>query len=205
MSSRYDELKALDYAGCSLSSTPDTELQMGMGRPVCFKARGFGIETCLGCDIVSNNAADMFQQMRLVLQLERYMQHAHKGAPNPLAVGRRCEEVLEMATLGGAKAMGLGGVTGSITVGKRADIIITSCDSIRLTPAHDPVAALVLFANASDVDTVFIDGKILKREGKLADVDWNVLRGQLRESAEKVMKGSKSISMKEVKQRIGKL
>lgn len=87
--------------------------------------------------------------------------------------------------------MGLEKIIGSITPGKRADLIITRCDSTRLVPVHDPVGALVLYANGSDVDTVFINGEKVKSDGRLTNVDWPTIREQLRESARSIMERSK--------------
>jgi hypothetical protein len=89
----------------------------------------------------------------------------HNG-PLP-TVSQRYADVLQLTTIGGAEAVGLNDFIGSITPGKRADILLTKCHSTRLAPTHDPVAALVLFANASGVDSVFIDGKLVKDKGKL--------------------------------------
>lgn len=181
-----DELQAVTRNGVSLSSTPDTELQMGMGHPIAFKAVEHGCCASIGIDITSNNPADMFQQMRLLLQSQRHLENESQKGPRA-SVARRCMEVLEMATIGGAEAVGLKDVIGSITPGKRADLLITRCDSTRLSPVHDPVAALVLYANGSDIDTVFIDGKPVKSGGKLTDVDWPSARRELKDSAKSIM------------------
>jgi cytosine/adenosine deaminase-related metal-dependent hydrolase len=181
-----DELQAVSKNGVSLSSTPDTELQMGMGHPIAFKAREQGCCASIGIDITSNNPADMFQQMRLLIQAQRHLENEGQEGPRA-SVARRCAEVLEMATMGGAEAVGLKDVIGSITPGKRADLLITRCDSTRLTPVHDPIAALVLYANGSDIDTVFIDGKPVKSGGKFVDVNWPSVRGELRDSAKSIM------------------
>jgi cytosine/adenosine deaminase-related metal-dependent hydrolase len=196
-----DEIKALAEAGASISSTPDTELQMGMGQPVCFRAHEMGCHASLGCDVVCNNPADMFQQMRLAIQSQRHLKN--KESPTtPLTVGAQCEEVLRLATLGGAEAMGLENVIGSITVGKRADILITSCDSPRLTPLHDPIAGLVLYANTSDIDTVLIDGEIVKQKGTFVHADWNVVGNRLRRSTKAIIERSNAISIPAVRERI---
>lgn len=185
-----DELSAIEKNGVSLSSTPDTELQMGMSHPIAFKARDFGCTASLGVDICSNSPADMFQQMRLLLQSQRHLEHERCSGP-PLSMSRRCAEVLEISTLGGAKAVGLEKVIGSITPGKRADLILTRCDSTRMVPVHDPVGALVLYANGSDIDTVFINGEIVKSKGRLCNVDWPKVREELRASAASIMETSK--------------
>ena len=185
-----DELEAVKVHGVSLSSTPDTELQMGMGHPIAFKAHHHGCIASIGIDITSNNSADMFQQMRLLLQTQRHLENESNAHALP-RVAKRCYEVLRMATMGGAEAVGLKHIIGSITPGKKADLLVTRCDSTRMTPVHDPVAALVLYANASDIDTVFINGEMVKHEGALVGVDWPKTRSQLRESAQAIMERSK--------------
>lgn len=140
--------------------------------------------------VLTQQLRDIFQQMRLLIQTQRHLEHERQQGP-PLKMSRKCAEVLEMATLGGARAVGLEKVIGSITPGKRADIIITRCDSTRLVPVHDPVGALVLYANGSDVDTVFINGEIVKSNGKLVGVDWPKVRQMLRDSVAAVMERSK--------------
>ncbi|KAJ5611970.1 hypothetical protein N7528_009075 [Penicillium herquei] len=184
-----DELQAVSSNRVSLSSTPDTELQMGMGHPIAFKARKYGCCASIGIDITSNNPADMFQQMRLLIQAQRHLWNESQEGP-PLGVQQTCAEVLQMATMGGAEAVGLKDVIGSVTPGKRADLLITRCDSTRLSPVHDPIAALVLYANASDVDSVFVNGKLLKSGGRLVGVDWPKVRGQLRDSAKGIVERS---------------
>ncbi|OBT75850.1 hypothetical protein VF21_04435 [Pseudogymnoascus sp. 05NY08] len=193
-----DELEAVKKTGVSLSSTPDTELQMGMGHPIAFKAHKHGCVASIGIDITSNNPADMFQQMRLLLQAQRHLDSEKQAVRLP-KVSQRCEEVLKMATIGGAVAVGLQDVIGSITPGKRADLLITRCDSTRMTPVHDPVAALVLYANASDIDTVFIDGELVKHKGLLTGVDWPKVRRELCDSAASIMERSKNAPAEEIK------
>ena len=192
-----DELQSVKQFGVGLSSTPDTELQMGMGHPVCFKAKDLGCNASLGVDICSNSPADMFQQMRLALQSQRFQQN-ELNPKAPLKIARKCEEVLELATMGGAKAVGLSDIIGSITPGKRADLILTRCDSPRLTPVHDPVGALVLYANGSDIHDVFINGVRVKADGKLAGIDWSKVRQDLRKSTEAIMETAKKAPMEEL-------
>lgn len=193
-----DELDSIKNTGASISSTPDTELQMGMGHPIAFKAHEHGCATSIGIDITSNNPADMFQQMRLLLQAQRHLDNETHPTRLP-RVSQRCEKVLEMATMGGAVAVGLKDTIGSITPGKRADLLITRCDSTRMTPVHDPVAALVLYANASDIDTVFINGDMVKHKGQLTGVDWPKVRRELRDSASSIMERSKMAPDKQIK------
>lgn len=194
---RADELEAVYENGVGVSSTPDTELQMGMCHPIAFKARDRGCKIALGVDVCCSTPGDIFQQMRLLIQAQRHLEHEAAPGP-PFSIARKCAEVLEMATLGGAQAMGLDKITGSITPGKRADLLITRCDSPSLAPVHDPVGALVLYAHGSDIDTVFINGEIVKSSYKLANVDWPKVREELRDSAAAIMARAKKAPMQDV-------
>lgn len=194
---RDDELESCKANGVGISSTPDTELQMGMSHPIAFKAQDLGCHASLGVDVCCSAPADIFQQMRVLLQVQRYLEH-EKGSGPPFFISRTCAEVLEIATLGGAKAVGLERIIGSVTPGKRADLLITRCDSPRLVPAHDPVGALVLYANGSDVDTVFINGERVKSGGKLTNVDWPKIREELRASVASIMERSRKAPMDEM-------
>jgi cytosine/adenosine deaminase-related metal-dependent hydrolase len=171
-----------------------------MGHPIAFKAKRHGCSASIGIDVCSNNPADMFQQMRLLLQGERHRQNEASDLPLP-GVAQRCEEVLRMATMGGAEAVGLQDVIGSITPGKRADLIITRCDSTRLSPILDPVGALVLYANGSDIDTVMIDGVVVKSKYALTVVDWPTVRCELRKSHDAIMTRAKNAPSEKLKQR----
>lgn len=185
-----DELQAIQKHGVGISTTPDIELQMGGGHPVAFRAKEFGCTTGLGIDICSNCPADLFQQMRLLLQVQRLVDQGNSRGP-PTSMSRKCADVLEMATMGGARSVGMDHLIGSITPGKRADLLITRCDSTKLVPVHDPVGALVLYTNGSDIDTVFVNGELLKTQGKLTNVDWPKIRAELRESVQSIMELSK--------------
>jgi len=184
-----DELGAIAGAGASISCTPETELQMAMGRPVFARARAAGARTSLGIDIVSNFSGDMFAQMRLLLQSERGFDNEARDDP-PYALGLRARQVLELATLEGARAAGLERTTGSITVGKHADLVLTRTDSTHMAAVCDPVAALVLYAGPGDVDTVWVGGDVVKRSGTLvghhAPLDWPRVRDRLRVSSARI-------------------
>lgn len=196
-----DELHAIARDSAGLCCTPDTELQMGMGAPIGFKAAECGCKVGLGIDVCCSAPGDIFQQMRLMLQTYRHMHHDKRDGP-PMHVARKCEDVLRLATQGGADAIGLGKIIGSITPGKKADILLTRCDAPRLVPAHDPVATLVLYANGSDIDTVFINGRIVKSGGKLHSVDWPSVRSRLRQSTAAIQERAKSAPVDEIKKAV---
>jgi 5-methylthioadenosine/S-adenosylhomocysteine deaminase len=151
-----DELHAVARAGAAISSTPETESQMGMGFPIWSRARRKGIPVGLGTDIQTNNPADPFRSMRLALRLAE-------------VAGEKVglEDVLHAATLGGAAALGMADTVGSIEVGKRADLLLVRHDVPHQAPMIDPLAAYVINARASDVDAVLVDGVFRKRDGRL--------------------------------------
>jgi cytosine/adenosine deaminase-related metal-dependent hydrolase len=182
------ELGWMRDCGASLCVTPETEMQMGMGHPAGFRARDAQVACGLGIDIVSNYAGDMFSQMRLMLQAGRAADNMELGRRQvaPRKLRRAAFDVLHMATLGGAKALGLADRIGSIEVGKDADLVLIRTDSINMTPVTDAVGAVVLHANASDVDTVMVHGKPLKRKGELVNAGWPEIRAQLVESSERI-------------------
>jgi cytosine/adenosine deaminase-related metal-dependent hydrolase len=184
-----EELDLLAAAGCGLSSTPETELQMGMGIPVTQRALDAGVAASIGVDIVSNYSGDMFAQMRLLLQTMRAQANLvyEREGKTPRTITPHARDVLHLATAGGARAAGLGDAVGALEVGRKADIVLTRTDAIHMTPATDAVGALVLNANASDVDTVLVDGRIVKRHGRLVGVDWPALSQRLRTSSEHIL------------------
>jgi cytosine/adenosine deaminase-related metal-dependent hydrolase len=189
------ELDLIKLSGGGISSTPETELQMGMGFPVCQRARDHGIRVGLGVDIVSNYSGDMFMPMRLGLQSTRALRNHEIGRLEraPAKISPRAHNVLRMATLGGAEAIHMEGEIGSLEVGKRADIILVRTDAIHMTPTHDAIGGLVLNARPDDVDTVMVDGNILKRNGRLAHGHWPSLRQRFKESCDRIISGYRSV------------
>jgi 5-methylthioadenosine/S-adenosylhomocysteine deaminase len=122
-----------------------------------------GVSISLGADgAACNNRLDMFTEMRTAALLQKAVH-----GPEVLPAGR----VLRMATLDGARAMGLEDEIGSLEVGKRADVAVVRLDRLHTTPAADVVSALVYGAEANDVDTVIIDGRLVMRDQKLLTLD----------------------------------
>ena len=183
------ELDLIADAGASVSLTPETELQMGMGYPIFARAIERGLAPSLGCDIVSNNRGDLFAQMRIGLQAERA--RANQAAlddldmPQELTLGVR--DVLRFATLGGAEALGLDSVCGSLAPGKAADLIVLRSDRLHLLPMNDPVAAVVLHAGPADVDTVLVGGNVVKAGGTLTSGRTEAARSLVQASRDRIV------------------
>ena len=168
-------LRLLAEAGAALASTPDSELQMGLGFPIFARAAALGVTVGLGSDLQANNSPDAFAQMRLARQAENGRRNQHllddggTGALDGVAVTVR--QALHLATLGGATALGLGDATGSVEVGKAADLVLVRHDRIGQRPVVDPFATVVMHSGPGDVDTVLVGGEVVKRAGRLvADV-----------------------------------
>ncbi|WP_169833125.1 amidohydrolase family protein [Sphingomonas panacis] len=189
------ELGMIADAGAGISSTPETEMQMGMGYPVAMRARAAGVNVSLGVDIVSNYSGDLFTQMRMMLQSARAQAHALLEARReaPRAVGATTQEVLRMATLGGAEAINLSDRIGTVEKGKKADLILIRTDTIGMVPATDAVAATVYNAKAEDVEMVMVDGRVVKRDGVLVDVDWPSIARRLQTSAHRIISSARAV------------
>jgi cytosine/adenosine deaminase-related metal-dependent hydrolase len=161
---------------------------MGMGFPVLERAIARGLLPSFGCDIVSSGRGDLFTQMRLGLQAERGRRnaedHAHDAMPAHLDLTVR--DALRFATLGGAEALGLGAICGSLEPGKAADVVLVRTDGLHGAPMHDPVAWLVLQAGPGDVDTVIVDGHVVKRGGVLTGADVPALRRLVEDTRDRV-------------------
>src|ERR1700741_4218452 len=122
-----------------------------------------GIPVSLGADgAACNNRLDMFTELRTAALLQKVMH-----GPEVLPANR----ALRMATIDGARALGLAAEIGSIEVGKRADLAVVRLDRLHATPVEDVVSAVVYSAQPDDVDTVLIDGDFVLRDGKLLTIN----------------------------------
>jgi 5-methylthioadenosine/S-adenosylhomocysteine deaminase len=122
-----------------------------------------GLSVSLGADgAACNNRLDMFTEMRTAALLQKV-----RHGPDVLPAAR----VLRMATIDGARALGLESEIGSLEVGKRGDVAIVRMGEVHLTPGVDIVSTLVYSGQPSDVECVLIDGELVLQEGKLSKID----------------------------------
>jgi cytosine/adenosine deaminase-related metal-dependent hydrolase len=122
-----------------------------------------GVKVSISTDLTGTFNCDFFQCMRILYSL-----HQHRiGARIPLTTKR----LVQIATLDGAVDLGIAGRTGSLTPGKRADIILVRTGDINIAPVGDPYEALVMLAQTRNVDTVIVDGRILRRAGEFTALD----------------------------------
>ncbi len=173
-------------AGASVSVAAETEMQMGMGFPITGKLLELGVAPSLGVDITSNGSGDMFAQMRLALQVGRMLgdQGYYERETMPEDVSLTTRQALEWGTINGAKGAGLGDVTGTLTPGKQADVVLIDGNHFNLIgwDREDPVGTVVMQANAGNVGTVIVGGNVVKRDGAMVGVDPAMVRGQVESS-----------------------
>jgi len=167
--------------GVAISCTPESEMQMSHGWPEGFNSFRYGCKTGLGVDSSAICSGDMFYTMRLLLQMQRARDNAELAERGkvPKRLQATVDQVLYMATLGGAEALNRQAEIGSIEVGKKADMILINTDSPCMVAGLDLGAAMVMHATPADVDTVIINGEIVKRHGELLRVDWKTLKTRL--------------------------
>ena len=182
-----DELKMLGEHGGTLSTSSATEMMSGHGFPSIQRWLRYGLRPSLSVDNETRMPADLFAQMRALVISDHQLEadRARREGGRPVLIPVR--DVLEFATIEGARTVGLDRKVGTLSVGKRADIILVDLDDLSLIPATDPVATLVLRAQPANVSWVLVDGKVRKRDGKLVDIDLARIRELVGESHRYIM------------------
>ena len=151
-------------AGTSVSFAPTSELRIGFGIPPVAAFIDAGVPIGLSVDTVELvGNADMFAIMKTVQGLE------NGRAESEFKLGAR--RVVELATIEGARSMGIDDKVGSLKAGKRADLIMIDTRAANLAVFGDPAVMLVTAVQPANVDTVLVDGRILKRNGKLTTMN----------------------------------
>jgi cytosine/adenosine deaminase-related metal-dependent hydrolase len=165
-----EELDLIAKTGGSTSVAPYVEMLMGHGVPPTGRLVARGVRPSLSIDVVSSVPGDMFTQMRTALVQERIL--AFTETPDTaFAPTLTHRDVLEFATIDGARACALQHKIGTIKPGKQADVILVRTDQVNVAPVIDPVATVVICADTSNIDTVIVAGRIVKHNGQLIRVD----------------------------------
>jgi 5-methylthioadenosine/S-adenosylhomocysteine deaminase len=151
-------------AGAHVSITPHSEMRYSYALPQAVELLKLGVKISLAMDTAPvAGSGDLFQAMRLMMDTQ------FVRTRDPMSITAR--QVLEMATINGAVDLGIADRTGSLTPGKRADLILVRATDLNMAPIGDPVTAIVRSAQPSNVDTVVVDGRILKQAGRLTALD----------------------------------
>src|SRR5687768_1823288 len=160
----------------AVSHNPESNMKLASGIAPVPQYLNAGVTVGLGTDgAASNNDLDMFEAMRFAALLHK----VKTGDPRLLPA----RAVLDMATIGGATALGLQNQIGSIEAGKRADLVVVSTATARLTPMYEPVSHLVYAASGEDVRTVMVNGRVLMRDRKMLTLDEAAVLAEARKFA----------------------
>lgn len=183
------DIEILAERNVKIVHCPQSNLKLASGVARIADMMKAGLTIALGTDgPASNNSLDMFQEMKTAGIL-------HKGiSRDPTVVGAK--DVIRMATVNGAAALGLDKITGSLETGKKADIIIVDTKTLHMTPMYDPYSHIVYSAKGSDVDTVIIDGKPVMENKILTSVNEVTLRNKVNILSAKIHKFKINMAVK---------
>jgi 5-methylthioadenosine/S-adenosylhomocysteine deaminase len=176
--------------GGTFTSTAEIELQMGYGDPLTGILRELGAPMAIGTDVEAASRGDMFTAMRVTLQHERnraITEILAKTGSRPVEMPVTCRDALAWTTVQGAKIHGLDGRTGSLAIGKAADIVLLSARDITMFPVRDPIGSIVMQGGLACVDTVLIEGRVMKRHGRLLYPALDEKLAELRRSGDRIL------------------
>ena len=173
-----DEKRLLAARGAHVCHCPSSNLKLASGICPVPELIAAGVAVAIGADgAPCNNNLDGFLELRLAALL-----HKHRFGPRALPA----PEVVRMATMGGAAALGLADSIGSLEVGKRADVIAVDITALHTVPTGSPWSAIAYAAQACDVRHVTVDGKVVVRDRALLTLDVGVVRDRARTAAQRL-------------------
>jgi 5-methylthioadenosine/S-adenosylhomocysteine deaminase len=174
-----DEIGLLAKRGVGVIYNPTSNMKTAAGVAPIGKMLEAGVIVGLGTDgAASNNDLDMWEEMRLAALLQKVSEMNPEVLP--------AAQVLAMATREGARAIGLGDVTGSLEVGKRADVLQVAFDDVHHVPTYDVMSHLVYVTDEQDVVSVVVDGQVLMQDGEVLTIDQASVRQQANQLARKI-------------------
>ena len=180
-----NELDILAQTGTHVLHCPSSNLKLGSGIAPIVEMLARGVSVSLGADgAPCNNRLDMFTEMRTAALLQK-ISHGADALP--------ARRVLRMATIEGARVLGLAEEIGTLENGKRADVIVIELDHLHLTPSPDIVSTIVYAAEAADVRFVLIDSQIVMRDRELATVNGTEVIAEARAEAELLFERAKRV------------
>lgn len=163
-----DEIRLLSDSGVSIAHCPESNMKLASGFCPVDKLIRAGVNVSLGTDgAASNNDLDMFSEMRTAAILAKACSGDARALP--------AYKALQMATINGAKALGLDHLTGTLEAGKRADVIAVKLDELNTQPIRNPISQLVYSTKSSQVKYVWVNGKLLLDNAELTTIDKQTL------------------------------
>lgn len=181
------ELNQIKASDGEVSIAPSAEMMLGYGQPTIQRMLDIKIQPSLGVDSEGASRGDLFNQMRAAISMQHAMSFEKKLARRFFPAQITTRDVLEFATVAGARALGMLESIGTLAAGKQADIVLLRQDQINVMPINDPIGAVVWAMDTSNVDTVMVAGKTLKRDGQLVNADLAELRKLTAEASRHVL------------------
>jgi 5-methylthioadenosine/S-adenosylhomocysteine deaminase len=182
-----DEIAILKERGTSVSHNPVSNMMLGDGVAPVIEMLQQGVNVALGTDgAASNHSQDFFETMKIASLLQK-VQHQNAGVIDPYSV-------LRMATTGGAQALGLLSICGTIETGKQADLILVDLDAVHNQPINDLFSQLVHCVKSSDVRTTIVNGEVLMKDRQLQLTDEGQALDQARKANLDLMVRLRSVS-----------
>ncbi|HEY4683195.1 MAG TPA: amidohydrolase [Candidatus Acidoferrales bacterium] len=173
------DIALLQKHGAAIAHNPSSNMKLGSGVAPVVEMLKAGVVVGLGTDgAASNNDLNMFEEMDLAAKLHKL----HLGDPRALPA----RQALEMATILGARALGMGKEIGSLEAGKKADLIVVALDTAHAVPLYNVESQIVYALKASDVESVMVDGRWVMRNRKILTLDEQKVLRQARQYADKV-------------------
>ena len=159
-----DDIAILKRHGVGVAHNPESNMKLASGASPIVEYQAAGVAVGLGTDgAASNNDLDMFEAMRQASFLAKHTTRDPTAVPARMA--------LDMATIGGARALGMEREIGSLEPGKRADLIMVSTGSTRQVPMYEPISHLVYVTRGDDVRTTIVEGRILMKDRQVRTLD----------------------------------
>ncbi|SCY00498.1 Cytosine/adenosine deaminase [Alkaliphilus peptidifermentans DSM 18978] len=181
-----EDLDILENKGVGISHNVGSNSKGAKGVAPVVKMFKRGMKLGLGTDgPMSGNTLDIITQMSLVGKIHKLYNMDRTIFP--------AIEIVEMATIGGARALNIDNVTGSIEVGKKADMVIIETESVNMCPIYDYYSALVYSANPSNVELVIVNGEVLVKDKKLIKNDLMEIKNELLQMKDKILEVSKRL------------
>ena len=184
-----EPLKLIKDSGCHVSLSTGIEMTMGHGIPAVQNVLDVGLQPSLSSDHAVTLTSDMFSMMRMTGVVQRYGVYQRevngdKNAPKLLT----CRELLEFATINGARTMNADSKVGTLAPGKEADLLVLKADSIDIWPLNNAYGSVVGLMGPSHVEAVFIAGQVKKWRGSLVGVDMPKILANMQEARDGVLK-----------------
>jgi 5-methylthioadenosine/S-adenosylhomocysteine deaminase len=173
------DIDLIDRHQVAVSHNPESNMKLASGAAPVVKYLRAGVTVGLGTDgAASNNDLDMFEAMRQAALLAKLTTRDPTALP--------AQAALDLATIGGARALGFDGLLGALAPGHKADLIAVSVASARQTPLYDPVSHLVYVTRGDDVRTTIVNGRVLMRDRKVLTLDEAAILADARRAADDV-------------------